>query len=272
MTKPPSSTTTLKDGVANVPEPLPTPPLQLPNPPPTTMGLRVVIGFFYFHLLLVLLPAWSYFQYDMVAAFHLEEPRSIADEAVVQTNRAIGLVNLMLVVPLNLLAIIGLTLPLLRRRRHPASFSSTWHPPQAPPLWGMISSYLLLGVALYWPTLFVATRITYAVADIAHVRLGPQDLTTVSMVLAFALWSTWHLSTLSTSLGEVAPHDHDDGGHAKASVVTSTTNHNGTAAAGQEGIARVTQPENIAPIGVESGIGEKKCCGSSMYGSITMPH
>jgi hypothetical protein len=144
-------------------------------------GLKIVIGFFYFHLLLVMFPAWSFFQYDVVAAFHLEEPRVLADEAVVQTNRAIGLTNLFVVIPLNLMAVAGLMVP---------SRCSL-----QPPLWGMVSSYMILGVALYWPTLFLATRCTYASADIAHIKLGAGDATTAALVIVVALWSTWYLST-----------------------------------------------------------------------------
>lgn len=154
----------------------------------TPAGLKVVIGFFYFHLLLVLFPAWSYFQYDLVAGLHLEEPRILADEAVVQTNRAIGLANLLTVIPLNLLAIAGLSMP-------STCCSNRFSASSLPPAWGMVSSYMLLGSALYWPTLFLATRLTYASADIGHVKLGASDATTAAVVVAFALWSAWYLST-----------------------------------------------------------------------------
>jgi hypothetical protein len=209
---------TTTDTIHNIPIPT----------PPSMKGLRVVLGFFYFHLLLVSFPSWSYFQYDVVATtYHLEEPRGIADEAVVQTNRAIGLVNIILVIPLNILAIVGLSIPLFsyqpqqqyqqqqRRRQHDTNNNNDLRgtiqqqqqpqhprpsppsppPPVSVPLWGMLSSYLLLGIALYWPVLFLATRCTYTSASIGHIPLGPSDVITVTLVLLLSLWSTMHLST-----------------------------------------------------------------------------
>jgi hypothetical protein len=196
-------------------------------------GIKVVVGFFAFHLLLVIFPAWSFFQYNLVATtFHLEEPRSITDEAVVQTNRAIGWTNLVLVIPLNLLAILGL----LKGRHCTWGDNSQGLKPQqqysnttTPPIWAMACSFLLLGNALNWPILYLASRWTYASADIDHVPLQGSDVGVLTIVLALALWSTWYLtsyysSNVVTTVGNFAHHPLEEDQSSLLIYGSTTTN------------------------------------------------
>lgn len=174
-------------------------------------GMRcwVVVAFFSVHLLLVAFPAWAYFHYDFVSAtLHLEEPRVLADEAVVQSNRAIGLTNLLWVIPLNLAAIVGLSGHCCccscggkgrgngsNDDRQATTKSEMISPPSLPPQWAFTASYMLLGVAMYWPLQFGSSRWTYSSAGIDHVPLQGGDLATLTLVLVGAAWSTWFLST-----------------------------------------------------------------------------
>ncbi|KAG7344618.1 hypothetical protein IV203_022626 [Nitzschia inconspicua] len=190
--------------------------------PALPCGVRLVVTFLTIHLLLVVFPAWSYFQYDFVSAtLHLEEPRIFADEAVVQTNRSVGLTNFIWVIPLNMGAIVGLCCcgrngrKIWCRRCGCCCCSKgtggerqaedtimmiptnvTW----SPPFWAFTLSYMLLGVAIYWPIQFLCSRWTYSSANIGHVHLQGSDLVTLIMVMIMALSSTWYLSSYQHSL------------------------------------------------------------------------
>jgi hypothetical protein len=159
-------------------------------------GIKVVALFFLFHLLLVVIPAWSYFHYDFVATqLHLEEPRELADEAVVQTNRAIGLVNCIWVIPLNLFAIVGLTC-CSRRQNTSDNHRRTINNSTPPPPWVFTVSYTLLGVSVYWPLQYISSRCTYSSARIDHVPLRGSDLGMLTIVLVLSLWSSYYLTNL----------------------------------------------------------------------------
>jgi hypothetical protein len=164
--------------------------------PHSSCGISLVVVYFVIHLLLVLAPAWSYFQYDFVSLkLHLEEPRVFADEAVVQTNRAIGLTAWIWVIPVNICAIVGLSCCTTATPR-----GQQQHEVAMPSLWPFTVSYLLLGTAMYWPIQFLSSRLTYSSADIDHVGLQTSDVLTLILVLSFAMLSTWYLSSYQMSL------------------------------------------------------------------------
>ena len=163
-------------------------------------GIKIVIGFLIYHLLLIIFPAWSYFQYDLVATtLHLEEPRQLADEAVVETNRAIGLTNLIYVIPINIVSIIGLCY-------HytccccccccSSSHNNNTKLPLLPPIWLMTTTTMVLSIAIYWPILYISSRYTYSSANIDHVPLHTTDIITLVVELCFAVWSIWYVSSL----------------------------------------------------------------------------
>jgi hypothetical protein len=167
--------------------------------PTRPCGLGVVVVFLTVHLMLVIFPAWAYFQYDFVSAtLHLEEPRVFTDEAVVQANRAIGLTNLVWVLPINVCSIVGLCCCCCCGGRHG---NLEWDDRQrqqrgiVPPTWAFTASYMVLGVAIYWPIQFLSSRLTYTLAGIDHVHLHGSDLATLIIVLLLAAWSTWYLSS-----------------------------------------------------------------------------
>jgi hypothetical protein len=175
----------------------------------TPMGIKVLIGFLMYHLLLVTCPAWSFFQYDTVSTtFHLEEPRIITDEAVVQTNRAIGFTNLIFVIPLNIVSIIGLLSHFgcscccwgscCVRKNHDSNITNNDNTQFALlPVWVLTISFMVLGIALYWPILYLSSRYTYSTANIRHVPLHCSDLITLLLVLCMAIWSVWYLASSS---------------------------------------------------------------------------
>jgi hypothetical protein len=140
--------------------------------PRLSLGIKALIGFLIAHALLLLTQTWAVFDYDTVASMKLQEPRSMADEAVVQANRAIGLADTLIMLPLNTMAVVGL----LRRK-----------------FYGVICSWMLLGIALYWPIVFVMSRFTYASADIRHIPLRAEDIITTGVVFLLSCLGRWLL-------------------------------------------------------------------------------
>jgi hypothetical protein len=139
---------------------------------PLSTGIKVLVGFLIIHALLLVTQTWAVWDYDLMASWKLQEPRSMATEAVVQSNRAIGLADTVIMLPLSVMAIVGL----LRRQ-----------------FYGVVCSWMLLGIALYWPVVFVMSRFTFASADIAHVPLRTEDLVITGTIFLFAAWGGWLL-------------------------------------------------------------------------------
>jgi hypothetical protein len=187
-------------------------------------GVKIVIGFLIYHLLLIVLPAWSYFQYDLVAtALHLEEPRQLADEAVVETNRAIGLTNLIYVIPMNIMSIIGLCCHYTCCCCCCGS-SSSHDTTTLPPIWVMTSTTMVLSIAIYWPILYISSRFTYASANIDHVPLHTTDVITLMVELCFAAWSIWYLSSFcSSTLVILLSSSPNKNQHSDSTETTNTT-------------------------------------------------
>lgn len=134
-----------------------------------TGGIKVLLSFLIFHLAIVLTQTWALFDYDLMARNKLQEPRFLADEAVVQSNRAICAAHSVVMLPLSIIAIVGLL-------RHQ--------------FYGVICTWMLLGTALYWPVNFVASRFTYASAEIRHVELNGGDFGICLFVFSFACWGS----------------------------------------------------------------------------------
>eukprot|EP00429_Kryptoperidinium_foliaceum_P019231 CAMPEP_0176035654 /NCGR_PEP_ID=MMETSP0120_2-20121206/17644_1 /TAXON_ID=160619 /ORGANISM="Kryptoperidinium foliaceum, Strain CCMP 1326" /LENGTH=174 /DNA_ID=CAMNT_0017369021 /DNA_START=23 /DNA_END=547 /DNA_ORIENTATION=- len=140
--------------------------------PPCPTDVKILIIFLVVHLLIVLTQTWAFFDYDLMARNKLQEPRFLADEAVVQSNRAICAAHSIVILPLNLLAIVGLT---------------------SKQFYGVVSSWMMLGTAMFWPTNFVASRFTYSSAGIRHVELNGGDFSICLFVFIFACWASQRL-------------------------------------------------------------------------------
>lgn len=73
------------------------------------LGIKIIIGF---HLLNILL--WTIGQggavisYDTIAQWGLQDSRELIDPVIVEVNRAIGLADMIIMIPLFLIAVIGL--------------------------------------------------------------------------------------------------------------------------------------------------------------------
>ena len=143
---------------------------------PTTRFYSLIF-FLILHLLIVVTQVWAVFDYDRVASYKLQEPRVLADEGVVQSNRAIGIGSALVVLPLNLLAIYG---NLCRKGA----------------AWNTHATCALLGLSTYWPVVFLASRYTYPSGEVRCVSLQGEDL---GICLFMIVGSIYLLVTMTAS-------------------------------------------------------------------------
>ena len=74
-----------------------------------TLGIKLIIGFFILNLLMFVIgQGGAVVSYDYVAKLGLQEARETIDPVIVVINRGIGLADVLIGVPLFILAIIGL--------------------------------------------------------------------------------------------------------------------------------------------------------------------
>ena len=136
-------------------------------------GIKLIIGF---HLLSLIL--WTIGQggaviaYDTVAQWGLQAPRESLDPIIVEVNRGIGLADFVAQMPLFILAAIGLW-----RRQ----------------FFGAVSSWLVLGITIYWPVVDCSKRYFFAQAAVKH---PPADILSdgiAAFFFLFAIWASWYL-------------------------------------------------------------------------------
>ena len=137
------------------------------------LGIKTIIGF---HLLNIIL--WTIGQggavisYDTVAEWGLQDLRNIIDPAIVEVNKAIGLADMIILIPLFIVSVFGL-----------------WRKK----FYGIIFSWLALGITLYWPTVFFCSQYFYGEGGIKHAHTPISTIILLSVILIFALWSCWYL-------------------------------------------------------------------------------
>ena len=110
--------------------------------------------------------------YDLVAKWGLQDPRALLDPALVEVNRGIGLADTIIMLPLFIVATVGLW-----QRR----------------FFGAVASWLVFGMTLYWPVVYWCTQACYAQAGI---RYQPTSLPTIllpGLFMLIASWGSWFL-------------------------------------------------------------------------------
>lgn len=137
------------------------------------LGFKLIVGF---HAVSFVL--WFFGQtlavvaYDMVAEWGLQDPRSAVDPVIVEINRAIGLTDTIIMLPLHLVAVLGL----LRSR-----------------FYGAVASWLVFGITLYWPVVFWTSQGFYAAADIAHQPMLVGYVILPGVAFLVSCWGSWYL-------------------------------------------------------------------------------
>jgi hypothetical protein len=137
------------------------------------LGLKVIIG-----LHVVSFVLWFFGQsvavvaYDSVAEWGLQDQRSLVDPVIVEVNRAIGLTDTIVMLPLFVVAAIGL----LRKR-----------------FYGAVASWIAFGMTLYWPVIAWSSQGFYAAADIAHQPMTLGYIILPGAAFLIACWGSWYL-------------------------------------------------------------------------------
>lgn len=137
------------------------------------LGIKIIIGF---HLLNIFL--WTIGQggavifYDTVAKWGLQDPRELLNPVIVEVNRAIGLTDVIILIPLFIIAVIGL-----------------WRLK----FYGAIASWLALGITLYWPVVSWSSQYFYGQAGIKHRPTPMSTHVILTFILVFAVWASWYL-------------------------------------------------------------------------------
>ena len=138
-----------------------------------TLGIKLIIGFLILNLIMFVFGQWgAVVSYDFVAKLGLQEARETIDPVIVVINRGIGLADVLIGVPIFILAIIGLW-----RLR----FS------------GAVFSWMILGISLYWPTVAWAKQSFYIQASVKCEPFNAGVHGVLAFVLIFSLWSAWYL-------------------------------------------------------------------------------
>jgi len=139
-----------------------------------SLCVKIIIGF---HLLNIFL--WTIGQggavisYDTIAQWGLQDPRELIDPVIVEVNRAIGLADMIIMIPLFIIAVIGL-----------------WRQK----FYGAVTSWLAFGITLYWPVVFFCSQYFYGQAEIKHNPTPISAILFLSIILIFTLWASWHLA------------------------------------------------------------------------------
>jgi hypothetical protein len=138
------------------------------------LGIKVIIGFHIFSFVI-----WFFGQtgavvaYDIVAEWGLQDSRDLVDPIIGEVNRAIGLTDTLIMLPLFIVATIGL----LRRR-----------------FYGAVASWLIFGMTLYWPVIFWCSQGFYVAAGIRHAPMQLFYILLPGALFLFACWGSWYLA------------------------------------------------------------------------------
>ena len=138
-----------------------------------TLGTKLIIGFFILNLIMFVFgQGGAVVSYDYVAKLGLQEARETIDPLIVVINRGIGLADVLIGVPLFILAIIGLW-----RLR----------------FFGAVFSWMVLGVSFYWTTVAWAKQSFYIQASVKCEPFNTGEHGVLAFVFIFSVWASWYL-------------------------------------------------------------------------------
>lgn len=137
------------------------------------LGIKVIIGFY-----LLCIVSWTIGQggalvlYDTVAKWGLQEPRESLAPAIVEVNKGFAFADIVVQIPLLVLTTVG-----LRQRR----------------FYGVVGSWLVLGINIYWPIVIWATQYFFKQAGVKYHPLDTSINGFIVFVFLFAMWASWYL-------------------------------------------------------------------------------
>ncbi len=136
-------------------------------------GIKIIIGFQLLSIFLWIIgQGGAVIFYDTVAKWGFQDPRELVHPVIVEVNRAIGLGDFIIQIPLFILAVIGLW-----RLR----------------FYGAVASWLVLGITLYWPVVFWSSQYFYEQTGIKHQSTPMAINAILTLIFVFAVWASWYL-------------------------------------------------------------------------------
>ena len=137
------------------------------------LGIKVLIGYFIFCAVGWLIgQGGAVISYDTVAEWGLQEARDTIDPVILAVNQGIGLADVIIGVPLFIIAIIGLW-----RQRY----------------LGCVTSWMVFGISLYWTTVAWSKQYFYIQASIKCEPFSIGVHMVLAFVFLFPLWGSWYL-------------------------------------------------------------------------------
>ena len=137
------------------------------------IGIKLIIGFHILNIIFwVIGQGGAVIAYDTVAQWGLLDSRESIDPVILVINRGIGLADVIIGVPLFVLAVIGLC---------------------KMKFYGAVFSWMVFGISFYWTTVAWVKQYFYLQAE---VKCQPFDIGTHSMlafVFLFSIWASWYL-------------------------------------------------------------------------------
>ena len=137
-------------------------------------GIKLIVAFFIISAAGFLVGQGSaVVDYEWAADVGLQESLDGNDPAIIETNRAIGLADVIIAVPLFIVAAVGL-----------------WRLK----FFGVVAAWLVLGINLYWPIVGWVKKEFYLQADL---QLDPFPIATHVMLAFFffpSIWAIWYLA------------------------------------------------------------------------------
>jgi hypothetical protein len=138
------------------------------------LGIKVIIGFHLFSFAIWLFgQSGAVVAYDTVAGWGLQDSRTLLDPVIVEVNRGIGLADTIIMLPLFIVATVGL---ICRR------------------FFGAVASWLVFGMTLYWPVIYWCSQAFYAKAGIKHQPTSLPAIILPGLLWLIAAWGSWYLA------------------------------------------------------------------------------
>jgi len=136
-------------------------------------AIKVIIGFHLFNIILWTIgQGGAVISYDTVADWGLQDPRHLIDPVIVEVNRAIGLADMFTMIPLFIIAVVGL-----------------WQLK----FYGAVASWMVFGFSIYWPVVFFASQYFYGQSAIKHNPTQMSAIILLSAIMLITIWASWYL-------------------------------------------------------------------------------
>ena len=137
------------------------------------IGIKFIIGFHILNIIFwVIGQGGAVIAYDTVAELGLQETRETIDPVIAVVNQGIGFADVIIGVPLFILALIGL-----------------WQMR----FWGAVISWMVFGIHFYWTSVAWSKQFFYLEASVKCQPFNIGVHFMLAFVFLFSVWASWYL-------------------------------------------------------------------------------